>query len=469
MESKYDDTAPYVDDIDCIKWLEEIGMPQYTNTFMTNFTIGGSGYLSRKRLAQVRLQDFSYMNIQNYEHQKILLDHIRHTLKYTYQSPIRIRESQETAYVKLGIKPSEPEPIVVESIQEPADEKKDSKDDVRRRRPSMTDKDIKEDVQQETAESKAEQKKKKKQRRHTFDDKAWEAINKSRTADQTKAAVELIREQVAPAAPGSNDADSITSTKPKKQKLHRRRSTFNELDEISNAADKAALYGNLVQSFNSWQRELEKVQESQLTQLMSLLRCTGSNLLFVNDRSNELVSAINGKWLSVRMDQGIASHCAISGEIVNVPDAEADIRYNKLNDFTPADVTIKGLLCAPVKAIKAGGKIIGVMQMYNKTGSGIFDKNDEGVLQVCVERIADDVYDVFKELLSLNDSISMFGTSFFPASESQKTPHLRFMQSTVNSRSGIFKQNSVPLTDESVEGLRQRYLSFEVGGVSFMK
>lgn len=111
MESKRERETPYVDDIDCVTWLEEIDMPQYTQTFLTNFTVGGTGFLSRKRLAQVRLQDFPNMNIQNYDHQKVLMQHIRHTLKYTYQSPVRIRETQQTTYGKQRQKRIEEEQL----------------------------------------------------------------------------------------------------------------------------------------------------------------------------------------------------------------------------------------------------------------------------------------------------------------------------------------------------------------------
>ena len=82
------------DDIHCLNWLEEIGLPQYEETFSTNLSVGGD-LLSRKRLSQIRLQDFPRMNITNYEHQKRLLEHIRHTLQFAYKSPIRKKEVSE--------------------------------------------------------------------------------------------------------------------------------------------------------------------------------------------------------------------------------------------------------------------------------------------------------------------------------------------------------------------------------------
>lgn len=76
------------DDMKPLEWLQEIDLGQYVETFHTNFTIGGS-YLSRKRLASVRLQDFSKMNIQNFDHQKKLMKHIQHSLKYSFNDPNR--------------------------------------------------------------------------------------------------------------------------------------------------------------------------------------------------------------------------------------------------------------------------------------------------------------------------------------------------------------------------------------------
>ena len=79
------------DDMKPLEWLQEIDLGQYVETFQTNFTIGGS-YLSRKRLASVRLQDFSKMNIQNFDHQKKLMKHIQHSLKYSFNDPNRKQE-----------------------------------------------------------------------------------------------------------------------------------------------------------------------------------------------------------------------------------------------------------------------------------------------------------------------------------------------------------------------------------------
>ena len=471
MEAK---EVPYVDDIDCVSWLEEVDLVQYAQVFMVNFTIGGTGFLSRKRLSQVRQQDFAYMNITNFEHQKVLMQHIRHTLKYTYQSPVRIKESQQSAYGKLRQKRLDEENMKKEldlQREREAQAKTGSDDNPPSLEKQASASHLEESSVQESKEVKLKQKKKKKARRHTFDEKAWEAINKSRKGDMDhKAASEVLRDVVQPAV----DVDSVAPPKKPKQKLHRRRSTFNDTEDIHNITDKASAYGNLVQDFNLWQTELAKVQEQQLTQFNAMLGCETSTIFFINDRTRELVCSLRGKWVSFLMDSGLTAACCENGELLNVSDKpEFDSRFDKNVDKSPLGVSkVESILCVPIKALRSGGKIIGAVVLVNKNDSGQFDRNDENVISVCVERMADDIYDVFKELLNLNDNISTLGTSFFPpVVDPSKSKTQRFLQSTANSRSGMlsFRQNSTPLTDESIEGLRQRYLSFEVGSQSFAR
>ena len=93
----------FQDDMMPLEWLQEIGLEQYVECFKANFTIGGS-YLSRKLLATVRLQDFSKMNIQTFEHQKLLLRHIEHSLQYSFNDPNRRRKVSEEILNDMGLK-----------------------------------------------------------------------------------------------------------------------------------------------------------------------------------------------------------------------------------------------------------------------------------------------------------------------------------------------------------------------------
>lgn len=69
---------------------------------------------------------------------------------------------------------------------------------------------------------------------------------------------------------------------------------------------------------------------------------------------------------------GIAGQVALTGEILNIPDAYSDPRFNRLIDQKTGYKT-ETILCMP---IFIRGSVIGVVQMVNKR-SGYFNKEDE--------------------------------------------------------------------------------------------
>ncbi|XP_069948734.1 probable 3',5'-cyclic phosphodiesterase pde-5 isoform X3 [Cherax quadricarinatus] len=69
---------------------------------------------------------------------------------------------------------------------------------------------------------------------------------------------------------------------------------------------------------------------------------------------------------------GIAGIVALNGQVLNIPDAYADPRFNRTVDQLTGYVT-KSILCMP---IFIRGNVIGVMQMVNKA-YGVFSKEDE--------------------------------------------------------------------------------------------
>ncbi|KAL8582930.1 hypothetical protein ACOMHN_006474 [Nucella lapillus] len=72
------------------------------------------------------------------------------------------------------------------------------------------------------------------------------------------------------------------------------------------------------------------------------------------------------------MDKGVAGHVATTGEILNIPDAYADNRFNRDVDLQTGYRT-KTILCMP---IYIRGNVIGVVQMVNKR-TGTFTRTDE--------------------------------------------------------------------------------------------
>ncbi len=110
-------------------------------------------------------------------------------------------------------------------------------------------------------------------------------------------------------------------------------------------------------------------------ELLDADRCT----LFLLDREHEeLWSKIADGTQEIRfpMRIGIAGHVATTGEILNIPDAYNDKRFNKDIDLKTGYRT-RTILCMPLRNNQ--GQIIGVTQMINKH-DGIFDKEDEELL-----------------------------------------------------------------------------------------
>lgn len=72
----------------------------------------------------------------------------------------------------------------------------------------------------------------------------------------------------------------------------------------------------------------------------------------------------------------------------------------------------RSILCQPVRGMRGGGAIIGVIQMLNKKGGdGTFDSNDEDMLATFAGKVADMLSVRFTELINIADKFS--GTNSF--------------------------------------------------------
>eukprot|EP00618_Florenciella_parvula_P012811 CAMPEP_0119507266 /NCGR_PEP_ID=MMETSP1344-20130328/27208_1 /TAXON_ID=236787 /ORGANISM="Florenciella parvula, Strain CCMP2471" /LENGTH=465 /DNA_ID=CAMNT_0007543883 /DNA_START=64 /DNA_END=1458 /DNA_ORIENTATION=+ len=102
-------------------------------------------------------------------------------------------------------------------------------------------------------------------------------------------------------------------------------------------------------------------------------RCT---VFIVDEKQNQLVST-SGE-VNIRIDLSkptIAGSVATSGEIINIPDAYADDRFNPLVDKKTGYKT-NTILCMPIKSKE---KVVGVIQLINKE-EGVFDGADEDLM-----------------------------------------------------------------------------------------
>lgn len=121
---------------------------------------------------------------------------------------------------------------------------------------------------------------------------------------------------------------------------------------------------------------LEKIIET-VTYSLDAERST----LFINDiKTNELYTeasiGLEKKQIRFPNHLGIAGAVFTSGEVLKIPHAYADLRFNPAFDKSTGFFT-RSILTAPVK--NKAGKVIGVTQVLNKK-HGEFNKDDESQL-----------------------------------------------------------------------------------------
>ncbi len=148
------------------------------------------------------------------------------------------------------------------------------------------------------------------------------------------------------------------------------------IDNIYNR--KLNLILDVGRAFNSVMEvdKLLTIIASRTSQLLNAERCS----IYVVDYEKGLLwtkAAMGEGRIEIPIDSGIAGAVALSGEIINVPDAYSDKRFNRKIDRHTGYET-KNLLSCPMK--NSSGEIIGVIQVLNRKG-GAFDSEDEEVLK----------------------------------------------------------------------------------------
>ncbi len=122
-----------------------------------------------------------------------------------------------------------------------------------------------------------------------------------------------------------------------------------------------------------------------------LLAADRATIFIVDRERSELWSlvALGAREIRIPLGTGIAGTVAQTGEVVNIPDAYADARFNPEPDRITGYRT-RSLLTFPMTG--QGGRVIGVFQVVNKNGGGPFTADDQETLAslaasaaVCVE------------------------------------------------------------------------------------
>ena len=115
---------------------------------------------------------------------------------------------------------------------------------------------------------------------------------------------------------------------------------------------------------------------AEVKKILGADRCT---VFLYDDREDELWSKVaTGVRKEIRFpaEKGIAGHVFRTGEILNIPDAYEDERFNPEIDKKTGYRT-KTILCLPMK--NKMGETIGVFQVLNKA-DGTFSRDDEKLL-----------------------------------------------------------------------------------------
>ncbi|XP_029449976.1 cAMP and cAMP-inhibited cGMP 3',5'-cyclic phosphodiesterase 10A isoform X2 [Rhinatrema bivittatum] len=98
-----------------------------------------------------------------------------------------------------------------------------------------------------------------------------------------------------------------------------------------------------------------------------------SDLFDIGEESDGKPVFKKTKEIRFSIEKGIAGQVARTGEVLNIPDAYADPRFNREVDLYTG-YTTRNILCMP---IVSRGSVIGVVQMVNKLSGSAFSKTDE--------------------------------------------------------------------------------------------
>ena len=146
---------------------------------------------------------------------------------------------------------------------------------------------------------------------------------------------------------------------------------------------------------------LERLLLLVIKEVNRLMNAERGTFYIVDQEKGELWSKIAQKAeiseIRLKIGVGIAGHVAKTGEVINIPDAYNDDRFNPAIDKKTGFKT-RSILCIPIFQATndpdSKREIIGVLQILNKT-DGVFDKADEELLASMASQIA----------ISLNNSL----------------------------------------------------------------
>jgi putative nucleotidyltransferase with HDIG domain len=149
------------------------------------------------------------------------------------------------------------------------------------------------------------------------------------------------------------------------------------LDLYRKEHDKLVLLFNITQTI-SQELFLDRLLRLIMDEVKNVLSCDRCTVFVLDREKNELWSRVAHGEKEIRFPShlGIAGHVATTGEVLNIPDAYIDKRFNPEIDKKTGYRT-RNILSAPMRNRR--GEIIGVFQALNKN-NGSFSREDEELL-----------------------------------------------------------------------------------------
>lgn len=155
------------------------------------------------------------------------------------------------------------------------------------------------------------------------------------------------------------------------------------------------------------ERNLDRLLAMIIEETTAVMGAERSSLFLIDAEKNEMWAKIaqGVEVVEIRfpVGVGIAGTVGKTGEIINIPDAYRDGRFNPEFDKKTGFRT-RSILCAPLKNIL--GETIGAIQVLNKQ-TGMFEQDDETLLTALSAQasVAIDNADLYKKLNELNLSL----------------------------------------------------------------
>ena len=172
-----------------------------------------------------------------------------------------------------------------------------------------------------------------------------------------------------------------TSSAAKPRRAHKARSISPEVSLLNTRIKKLESILDVAKAMTA-ERDLDALLELILQEAVKVISADRCSLWIVDRERNELWTRIaqglgQRQKIRIPVSVGIAGQVAATGEIINIPDAYADPRFNRQVDKDTGYRT-RNILGVPMRYTT--GEVTGVLQALNKQGGDAFTHEDEELL-----------------------------------------------------------------------------------------